>query len=191
MSINQEALVRRFSALFGDVCWGDLSCQFGLVDAAPPADTIGNVNVIPFIGDQCLMMRLGDGTVGMPGGTLEPGEDYWTAITRELMEEMGAGLLTFEPLGTWHCHSSSSGPYRPHLPHPDFNRFVGYGDVEIIGVPTIPEGGEDVVAVDLVSVEEAHERFVEMNRPELGQAYLLAAAMRSEKGIGKPVPSMT
>jgi hypothetical protein len=99
---------------------------------------------------------------------------------------LGGRLLTFEPLGAWHCHSSSNTPYRAHLPHPDFYRFVGYGNVEVFRDPTVPAGGEDIVAVEALSAEEAYKRFVSMGRPELGEAYLLAAAVRSTGGQGKP-----
>ena len=67
------------------------------------------------------------------GGTLEPGETYRDTIRRELPEEAGARLVTFELFGAWHCHSSAPQPCRPHLPHPEFYRVVGCGEIELVG----------------------------------------------------------
>ena len=47
-------------------------------------------------------------------------------------------FITFKPFGAWHYFSTAPKPYRPHLPHPEFYRLVGYGAVEIIGTPTNP-----------------------------------------------------
>jgi hypothetical protein len=41
-----------YPSLFRDVTWGALRCRFQLCDALPPATLIGNVNLVPFVGDQ-------------------------------------------------------------------------------------------------------------------------------------------
>ena len=147
----------------------------------PPLDLISNVNLVPFKGDRWLILRLQTGEWEVPGGTLEPGESYSDAISRELIEEAGARLITFEPLGTWHCFSTAPKPYRPHLPHPEFYRLVGYGAVEIISGPENPEGGEQVANVEFVPIEEAVRRFHTINRFELAELYQLAAKVRKAK----------
>jgi 8-oxo-dGTP pyrophosphatase MutT (NUDIX family) len=133
---------------------------------------------VPFIGDQCLIIRLQNGNWEIPGGTLEPDEGYLDTIRRELLEEAGAQLVTFEPLGVWHCHSSAPRPYRPHLPHPEAYRMVGYGQVELVGDPQNPDNGEQVTVVECVSIEKASQRFLSMGRADLAELYRLADLIR-------------
>ena len=46
-----------------------------------------------------LVLRLQTGEWEIPGGTLEAGESYIEAINRELIEEAGARLISFESFG--------------------------------------------------------------------------------------------
>ncbi len=127
------------------------------------------------------MLRIQTGEWEVPGGTLEPEETYSDAIRRELIEEAGARLITYEPFGAWHCFSNAPKPYRSHLPHPEFYRLVGYGAVEIIGNPVNTNGSEQVASVELVPIEEAVRRFQDINRYELAELYQLAARVRESK----------
>ncbi len=165
--------------LFSPAEWDYVQCRFMLVDKLLSSDPVSNVNIVPFVGDRVVMVRLEDGSWEIPGGTLEPEESYREAICRELLEEAGARMLEFELFGAWICHSSAPGPFRPHIPHPDFWRLVGYGDVEISGAPQ--EGGEHVVSVDVLPLAEAVRRFTLDSRPELAELYLLAAALRQRR----------
>jgi 8-oxo-dGTP pyrophosphatase MutT (NUDIX family) len=170
--------VSDFAYLFEDIRWGTVSARFERITQPPPDALISNVNVVPFVGARVLLIQLEDGSCEIPGGTLEAGERYLDAARRELLEEAGARLLDYTPFGAWRCHSSSPQPFKPHLPHPDFFRLVGYGSVELIGQPTNPADGEQVVAVEIVTVDEAAARFVASGRPDLADLYWLAARVR-------------
>ena len=172
---------QNFPHLFQEGTWGAVQHRFEVRPSPTPAELVGNVSLVPFVGDCVLVIRLQDGQWEIPGGTLEPGESYLDAIRRELMEEVGARLLTVEWFGAWHCHSLALEPYRPHLPHPEFYRVVGWGQVEIVCTPQNPPGGEQVVSVECVTVKEAIRCFTGIGRPDLADLYKLAAVARQAK----------
>lgn len=179
--VTTMRLKNDFPNLFRETSWQTGTCTFVYLDEMPPIDLISNVNLVPFKGNRWLVLRLQTGEWEIPGGTLEPGESYSYTIRRELIEEAGARLITFEPFGAWHCFSTAPKPYRPHLPHPEFYRLVGYGAVEIIGTPENPEDGEKVESVEFVSIREAVQRFSAINRFDLAELYQLAAKVRGTK----------
>ena len=160
------------------VDWAPLDIQFEALTTAPSENLIANVNVMPFVGQNCLIVQTEVGYWEIPGGTLEPGEPYLAAMERELMEEAGAELLSFTVFGAWLCHSHNPKPYRPHIPHPNFYRVVGYGQVEQVGKPLNPSDGEEVVQVLVLPVTEAVENFRRQNRADLAELYQLADFLR-------------
>jgi 8-oxo-dGTP pyrophosphatase MutT (NUDIX family) len=176
---------RDYPNLFAETTWGAVHLQFEALDVPPEELLISNANIVPFIGESCVVIRLGSGEWEVPGGTKEPGETHIDTAKRELMEEAGAQLLTFRTIGAWRCRSSDPEPWKPHLPHPDFYRLVGYADVAPGGVPLNPEGGEMVTHVEVLSVDEAAERFLSCGRADLAELYSLAAAIRREDERGQ------
>lgn len=99
--------------LFQKAIWGKLEAEF-IMDL-PANHLISNVNIVPFIKNECVVIRLENGQWEIPGGTLEQGENYLNAIKRELVEEAGATLHSFHPFGAWKCYSHHVNSYKPHL----------------------------------------------------------------------------
>ncbi|WP_288086230.1 NUDIX hydrolase [Roseiflexus sp.] len=151
------------------------------MENAPPHHQIANVNIVPRIGNAWVTLRLKDGSWEMPGGTLEPAENYLDTVRRELMEEAGARLVSFQLIGAWHCFSLAAQSYRPHLPFPEYYRVVGMGEVEVVKSPENPPDGEEVVAVERVPLETAIARFVSSNRHDLAELYQLASNIEAAR----------
>ncbi|TMV44397.1 NUDIX domain-containing protein [Paenibacillus mesophilus] len=168
----------KYSNLFKKAIWGKIDSEFTM--EIPEDDLISNVNIVPFINEKCVVIRLESGEWEIPGGTLEKDEKYGDTISRELIEEAGAILQTYVPFGAWKCFSHHVQAYKPHLPHPEFFRLVGYGNVEVSSNPLIPDDGEKVVAVEIMSVGEAAEKFKQKERPDLAELYMLAEELRNQ-----------
>lgn len=122
----------------------------------PIPHLVGNVRMAAFSGDRVLVIDTMEfGPSAFPGGTLAPDEEWAEALERELLEEAGARVLSYQIAGRIRQRSEAKGPYRPHLPHPESQQVVGYGAVEIIGTPTNPAGGEHVLRVSRLPVDDA------------------------------------
>jgi 8-oxo-dGTP pyrophosphatase MutT (NUDIX family) len=172
----------RYRNLFQTYSWGQIVSKFEVLNSLPPQSLISNVNIVPFLGEKCVLVRLDNGKWEMPGGTLEPDEDYLTAIQRELLEEAGAKLVSsFAAFGAWKLISSAEKPYKPHLPHPISYRVVGYGDVELVSAPCIPEDGERVEAVEAMTLREAQHHFSRCGRADLAELYEIADVLRRHR----------
>ncbi len=176
--MDEAALRESFPGLFAPIRWGPVEASFALLGHLPPAQLIGNANIIPFVEDRVVVLRLADRRPELPGGTLEPGEGFLDAVRRELREEAGARMRSFTLIGAWRCVSAASEPYRPHLPHPNFYRVVGFGDIELVDPPTNPVGGEQVASVALLSVAKAAALFEQWHRPDLAALCRLSEIQR-------------
>lgn len=168
-----------FPALSTSIHWGIIEAEFRLNEIVDEK-LVSNISIIPFVGDQCVVFQLDNGAWELPGGTLEAGEHYMDGLKRELMEELGAEMRSYQIFGQFYCTSSALEPYRPHIPHPHFVRIIGYGDVELVGDPLNPEDGEQVVAVEVVKIDEAIRRFQEQNRHDIAEMYKLAYVLRED-----------
>jgi len=170
-------LSEQYPHLFSEVIWPwePARAVFVLLETLPPNDQIANVNIAPHIGENWVTIQLEDGTWEVPGGTLEPGESYMDTIHRELMEEVGAQLLSCQIIGAWQCYSLAEKPYRPYLPYPQYYRLALHGEIKFIGAPTNLSDGEKVIYVQLASLTTIMSRFRRQNRYDLAELYQFAS----------------
>jgi 8-oxo-dGTP pyrophosphatase MutT (NUDIX family) len=143
---------------------------------------VSNISIIPTVGDRYVVMKLDNGKWELAGGTLEPNEHHMHALVREVKEELGAELVSYTLFGCFKCHSAAVEPYRPHIPHPDFVRLIGFGEVDLVGKPLNPPDGEQVIAVEVVDIDEAVRRFEEIGRFDIAELYKMAHDFKNRIG---------
>lgn len=170
----------KFPNLSKEIVYGYVSNSF-TTEIVTDESLISNISIIPTAGDDYVVMQLEDGRWELAGGTLEPAEHHMAALTREVREELGAELLSYTLFGCFQCHSTAKEPYRPHIPHPNFVRLVGYGEVRLVHPPLNPPDGEQVAAVEIVNIEEAVRRFQAIGRFDIAELYLLAHLLRTQQ----------
>jgi 8-oxo-dGTP diphosphatase len=178
--IDPLEAVRLFPHLFQEVVWpwGPTRVRFELfLDDHLPVALVANVNLVPRCGDGWLVLQLEDGFWEVPGGTLEAGESYVEAMQRELLEEAGAEIEWFRLIGWWHCRSLGQTPHRQHLPFPEFYRVVAVGHVRQLGAPANPLHGEQVAAVECLTLVEVMRHFKDQGRDDLAELYALASSL--------------
>lgn len=179
--LAEADLRTRYPALFTPRHWGNIDLTgFHYVPSWPPLETVQSVNVVPFVGEDCLLIVDDRGGFQLPGGTREEGETLEETGQRELLEEVGVGFDQCHPFGWLDCHSHDDRPWRPFLTHPDFTRAIAWADVTRIGPPTNPDGAEQIAEVRPLSIEDAAAALRRGGRPELADIYRLAGFVRDK-----------
>ena len=171
---TMENLEEKYPHLFKETIWewGPIRARFILFDQ-PPEHNISNINLVPKVGEQWVMLQHQNGEWDIAGGTLEPGETYMQTLEREMREEAGAEILSLRLIGAWHCFSLAEKPYRPHLPFPEQYRIVGTGQVRIVHAPLNPHGAEQIAKVECVDIQTAVNNFLSCGRYDLAELYQL------------------
>ena len=180
----------------GTWLWGStrIDWQFELGDMWDAPD-VSNVVVVPFVGDDVVVVKAPWGFAPV-SGTLEPGEHWCDAAVRELMEEAGAAPAIepadgppLHPFGAYLCRSHAAAPYRDHLPWPAYRRVIAWAEVQIVGPPTQPEGGERIDEVRVLDVDAA-AALLDAEPPPDAAIYRLAAELRAAySAAGRPPPA--
>jgi 8-oxo-dGTP pyrophosphatase MutT (NUDIX family) len=171
--MHHDQLRGQFPKLFLKSIQGSLIIRFELLETLPPAALVSNVNMVPRVGERWLVIVDHQGDWDISGGTVEVGEAYMETLRRELMEEAGAKLVSWRLFGAFHYRSTVREPYRPHVPHPEFYRLVGVGDVDVTATPADPDG--HVRTAKLVPLEDVVRRFRGQGRDDLAALYQIGA----------------
>lgn len=85
---DQDAFGRRFPALAMSWRWRNVTMTpFSRETTLPPISRVQSVNIVPFHNDSCVVIGLENGSMTLPGGTIEPRESFLAAVRREALEE--------------------------------------------------------------------------------------------------------
>ena len=170
-----DRLVRDFPALQSRASEGidfvNFNCE--IVESC-----CGSSYVIPFVSEtECLVTLRENCRWVLPGGTLEPEENWLQAAHREIMEETGAALDNVRPIGMYHCVSQKSRPRLPHFPHPIHVRVVSCADADQVGDPSDSDGNGSIIKVQTIAYNEAAGIF-SSNDQDFAALYELAFICR-------------
>lgn len=151
-----ESYKAQFPHLFQDYIPlnGALRMHFALGDDFP-AELIGTIKMVAFVGDQYICLRTPEG-YWETGGRPEPGETLMDTIRREMLEEAGARVKSFKLFGAHHCLSLRDAPPEPGLLWPEFYFLWGYGEVEMVSAPS-PTPSEKILEVVLKPLDQICE----------------------------------
>jgi len=168
-----------YKTLKNKINWGPVEARF-VFDHQYPKELVSNASIVPTVGDKYVVIRSKESKYELPGGTLEPNETIMDGLAREVIEEVGSELLDYHIVGYFLCKSSSEKPYREHIPHPEFVRLFGYGEVRLLGRPTNPADGEQIDSVEIMDIVEAVRLLESGGRSDIADLYKLADQVKNK-----------
>jgi 8-oxo-dGTP diphosphatase len=147
----------RLPELFCESYVAYADCHVTYTSDAVPDDLVSRLHLVATTAaGHVVVCRSNEDWRFLPGGTREPGETLEDLARRELAEEAGAVLEGgLRPFAAHEARSRRDQPYRPHLPHPVAYWSYATARVRIVGPPTNPDDGENVVEVLALPAEEA------------------------------------
>jgi 8-oxo-dGTP diphosphatase len=175
---GHERWAVRFPVLFKQSYVAYADCRIRGTTQSPPDHLVSRLHVVGVTpAGTVLVCRSEQEWRFLPGGTREPDESLDHLLRRELMEEAGA-VLRDEPR-LFFSHVARSGrpePYRPHQPHPRAYWSYAVVGVRVVGPPTNPPEGENIVAVLDLEPDDA-AAYMDVHDPVHADVVRLADAM--------------
>ena len=113
-----------------------------------------------------LVTQRANGKWVLPGGTLKPNENRQSALERELMEECGAAVNSFQPFAMYRTLTS-----------PIYIRVVSLVEATTVAKAADPDGVNGIAAVRCCTAEEA-QSLLRTNIPHFAAAYNVADSLR-------------
>lgn len=167
-----------FPALFAGSYVDYADYQVGFTTRPVPDELVARLHLVARTPQRLMIVcRSIQGWRFLPGGTREDGETLLELARRELMEEAGARLTgSVEIFASHVADSRRAGPYRPHLPHPRAYWAYAATEAEMVGLPTNPHDGENVVEVLTLPPAEAAS-YIDIHDPIHADVVRLAHAM--------------
>jgi 8-oxo-dGTP diphosphatase len=167
-----------FPTLFTNSYVDYADCWTRFTTSAVPNELVARLHLVAMTPQRhAIVCRSIQGWRFLPGGTREEGETLLQLASRELMEEAGARITgDVEVFASHVADSVREAPYRPHLPHPRAYWAYGLIEAEIVGPPTNPRGGEQVVEVLTLPPADA-ANYIEDHDPLHADVVRLAHAM--------------
>jgi ADP-ribose pyrophosphatase YjhB (NUDIX family) len=121
-------LADKTPALVSDVSWGRIGFSFEvgsyLDPDLPPASLVTSVRGVVLQDGLVVVLENIDGRHYLPGGRVEPGEDYLQTLAREVEEECGLAVEHAERLGFLHFRHLDPKPAGFRYPWPDMFQLV-------------------------------------------------------------------
>lgn len=175
----ETSFAQRYPHLSRGVRWRNTALTGARpITGRPETSRLQSVNMVPFVGDEVLVIALDNGHIMLPGGTREKDESLFETISREMREETGHEIDSCLPFLMMECISYDPTPWRPWLAHPEFERLVCLGQVHRVSEPENPADAEQIADVRLMAVGDAVRFLRNADRPELADVYAFACERR-------------